>query len=83
MATKQKVMALAAKLNCELDIEAGYIEVAAPKGKVMGDDHLHYSGYEVGLFTKSEIWSRLAEEMSDLMDCAGTDFCDCVAKVGN
>jgi hypothetical protein len=80
MATKQKVQTLAKKLNCELDIEARYIEVAAPKGKVMGDDYLHYSGYEVGLYLKSEIWSRLAEEMSDLKDCAGTDFCDCVEK---
>jgi hypothetical protein len=80
MATKQKVQALAKKLNCELDIEARYVEVAAPKGKVMGDDFLHYSGYEVGLYSKSEIWSRLAEELSDLKDCVGTDYCDCVSK---
>jgi hypothetical protein len=80
MATKQKVQTLAKKLNCELEIEARYIEVAAPKGKVMGDDFLHYSGYEVGLYSKSEIWSRLAEELSDLRDCAGTDYCDCVKK---
>lgn len=82
MATKAKVSALVKKLGCELVIENNYVEVAAPKGKVFGDDVLHYSGFEVGLFTKKEIWERLDYELSFFRNCEGTDFCDCIEKEG-
>lgn len=81
MATKQQVLNLAKKLNCEIDIEPGYIEVAAPAGKIIGDDVMHYSGYEIGLFAKSAIWKNLFYEMSLIRDCPGTDYCECGKQV--
>jgi hypothetical protein len=78
--TKAKITALAKKLNCELIIDDNYIEVAAPKGKVFSDDFLHYSGFEVGLYTKKEIWDRLSFELSLFRDCQGTDFCNCLEQ---
>ena len=77
LATKAKVSALVKKLGCDLVIEKNYIEVGAPKGKVFGDDVMHYSGYEVGIFTKKYIWERLDYELSLFRDCIGTDYCDC------
>ena len=80
MATKAKITALAKKLGCELLIESNYIELAAPKGKVFSDDVMHYSGFEVGLFTKKEIWERLDYELSFFRNCQGTDNCQCKSK---
>jgi hypothetical protein len=81
MATKAKITALAKKLGCELTIEPTYIEVAAPKGKVISDDVMHYSGFEIGFYTKKEIWERLDYELSLIRDCQGTEFCDCKSVV--
>jgi hypothetical protein len=82
--TKAKITALAKKLGCRLVIEPNYIEVAAPKGKVFSDDVLHYSGFEIGLYTKKEIWQRLDYELSLFRNCQGTEFCDCLTvKAGN
>jgi len=77
MATKAKITALAKKLGCELVIENDYIEVAAPKGKIISDDFMHYSGFGTDIFSKKEIWERLDYELSLIRDCPGTDFCDC------
>ena len=78
--TKAKITALAKKLGFELVIESNYIEVAAPKGKIFSDDVMHYSGFEVGIFTKKEIWERLDYEMSLVRDCTGTDSCECAVE---
>jgi hypothetical protein len=79
--TKAKISALAKKLGFELVIESNYIEVAAPKGKIFSDDVMHYSGFEVGVFSKKEIWERLDYEMSLVRDCTGTDYCECAVEV--
>ena len=79
--TKAKITSLAKKLGCELVIENNYIEVAAPKGKVISDDVMHYSGFEIGLFTKAQIWERLDYELSLIRDCEGTQSCDCKSEV--
>jgi hypothetical protein len=75
--TKAKIVALAKKLGCELTIESSYIELAAPKGKVISDDVMHYSGFDTDIFSKKDIWERLDYELSLFRDCQGTDFCDC------
>jgi hypothetical protein len=77
MTTKAKITAIAKKLNCQLVIESDYIEVVAPKGKVISDDVMHYSGFGTDIFSKKEIWERLDYELSLIRDCTGTDFCDC------
>jgi hypothetical protein len=69
MGTKAQVLNLAKKQNCTIEIDGNYIEAVAPAGKVMGDDNLHYSGYEVGLFAKGEIWRNLYDDMTDIKDC--------------
>jgi hypothetical protein len=75
--TKEKVARIAKKLGCELVIERNYIELVAPKGKVISDDVMHYSGFEVGLYTKKQIWERLDYELSLIRDCEGSEFCNC------
>jgi hypothetical protein len=75
--TKAKISALAKKLGCQLFIERDYIEVVAPKGKVISDDVLHYSGFDTSMFTKKQIWQILDYELSLIRDCVGTEYCDC------
>jgi hypothetical protein len=74
--TKAKVSSLAKKLSCELVIEKDYIEVAAPKGKLIGD-YQHYSGYGTDLYTKGQIWENLEYDLSQIRDCQGSERCDC------
>jgi hypothetical protein len=74
--SKAKVISLAKKLNCEIVIERDYIEVVAPKGKLIGD-YQHYSGYGTDSYRKSEIWRNLIDDLSEVRDCQGTEYCDC------
>jgi hypothetical protein len=76
--SKAKVISLAKKLNCEIAIERDYIEVIAPKGKLIGD-YQHHSGYGTDLYRKNEIWQNLIYDLSEIRDCYGTPYCDCVA----
>jgi hypothetical protein len=76
MNTKSQVISKAKKLNCSLDISSYEVALHAPKGKLLNGE-LHISVYDIGTYTKSEIWSNLISDMSFVTDCNGSSYCTC------
>jgi len=76
MATKTQVINKANKLGCRVDLNSYDIAIHAPKGKLLGGE-LHISAYDFELYAKSEIWSNLLTELDSMIDCNGSDYCEC------
>lgn len=80
MTTKAQVINKANKLGFYLDTSGYEVALHASKGKLLNGE-LHISVYDIGLYTKSEIWSNLISDMSFVTDCNGSTYCTCkVAK---
>ena len=72
--TKAKVVAMAAKLGCTVELDKYHVAVIAPSGFIIGD-HMHSSVFEFWDRSKADIWQSLVEEMQELREC---DFDECV-----
>jgi hypothetical protein len=72
--TKAKVIAMANKLGCTLEIDKNSAELVAPKGFTIGDS-MHYSVYGFDDFRKSEIWYNFYCELEYFKPCS--DDCHC------
>jgi hypothetical protein len=77
--TKAKVIAMANKLGCTIELDKYHVAVVAPKGFIIGD-HMHSSVFEFCDRSKADIWQTLAEEMQELRPCEYEDCFDFVTK---
>lgn len=76
MKTRKQVEKKALESGCQLEVSSLEVALKAPQGKLLGGE-LHWSVFDLEVYSKAQIWETLWAEMNWLTDCPGSDYCDC------